>query len=236
LNTATEEYLRNVAQREKDTPINHFRDLQNQHRCESRSCRNFGLTCLVAQKRHYKLDSNDLKMWNNAILSGEATVSCPPIDLHPMLSTIVKKRKHRDDYSSEPEDARGSSNRYPKSNVSVHVHHRGSSKSRRYRSSSPPSSPPERNRYSRKPISVSPPKTPLSHQPPLDEYISWHIARNPEDTDVCFSALECLQRDHIKLNQIPLIDSDTWREYKIPLGIRMNLISDIGLFKREHWR
>ena len=58
-----------MQEREDKAPWSHFRELQAKWRCELRSCSNYGLTCLVVRKRHLKLNSNDLKIWNNAIIT-----------------------------------------------------------------------------------------------------------------------------------------------------------------------
>jgi len=123
----------------------HFIAIQNRWRCELSSCRNFRFTYLVVDRRHYALNSNDLRAWNAAINKGEATIHSPPVYLHPKPLHVSKKRKARTGYSSNPEDY--SPKRQNRWHPGIHYHiHQGHSKHSKaiVMSSSPLSSPPTR--------------------------------------------------------------------------------------------
>lgn len=158
-----------------------------------------------------------------------------PLDLHPLAATITKKRKH-DDYGSDVEDydSRRSSHRYKHSNVSVHLHQGSSKSARRYHSSSPPSSPPQRVHRRR---ARTPPRSsfdsPSVRQIPIEEYISWHVTRAPEDAEIYFAALEWFQRDRIKVNQLRNLSAEIGKNYGVPPGIQMSLIDDPTIFRSK---
>src|SRR6266496_2458419 len=197
--------------------MSYFKALQREHRCELHSCGNFGLTCLIVNKRHFKMNSNDLKIWNNAILQGKTTIHTPSIELHPIQSKIKRKRKHYDGYSSEPEDDHHSRHH---GMVNVHVHNDSSSKhhsTRRYYSSSPVS-PPHHSpaRVSSRP---SPSKITIS----LEEYIKMFIDKYPDEAPEYCLALEILQREHCKIRQLLYYTPDMWKVLGIPLGIGVSL-------------
>jgi hypothetical protein len=194
-------------------------------RCEWRHCSNFGLACLDAgRKRHFKLNSNDLKKWHFAILANKDTVDIPPLDLHPMLAKSTQKRRNGHDYSSDIEDSHESrqSRRSNSQNISVHLHQEAQQPKRRYYSSSPPSSPIKR------PRARSPPRSPFSSPSvrdiSLSEYIMWHVTKAPEDAEAYLSALETLKGAHIKVHQFPLLTQAQWEsKFGISWGICTSL-------------
>jgi len=217
-----------MLEHEKNGPMSYFKALQREYRCELRSCGNFGLTCLVANKQHFKLNSNDLKVWNNAILQGTATIHSPPLEIHPLQSKIKRKREYHDAvrYSSEPDDYHSHRHQHDRGTVNVHIHNDSSSKHRsskhRYYSSSPVSSP---HRSSSKSVRTSSKLQPPSHQitVSLEEFIKTFVDTYPEEAPEYCLALEVLQREHCKVEQLPFFTTDMWRALNIPLGIGASL-------------
>lgn len=67
----------------------------------------------------------------------------------------------------------------------------------------------------------------------LEEYISWHAAKAPDDAVAFFSAFESLQKQHVRYQQLPLIALDSFAKYGIPLGIGLSLLSDMTAFQDE---
>jgi len=208
-----------------------------EHRCEWKHCSNFGLACLDAgRKRHFKLNSNDLKKWDTAILVGRATVRIPPLDLHPMLASASHKKRHSRDQSSDSEDESASRHKRRSSgqNISVHLHQGAERSRRRYHSSSPPSSPAKRGRASRaRAASASPFSSPSMKDISLSDYVSWHIAKSPEDAEAYSTALETLQSAHIKVHQFSMLSQAQWDGFGIPWGISTSLKTEISGYRAD---
>ena len=221
---------------------NHFVAIQNRWRYELSSCRNFRFTCLVIDRRHYALNSNDLRAWNAAINKGEATIHSPPVHLHPKPSHVSKKRKARTGYSSDPEEYSPKRQNRDRWQPGIHYHiHQGHSKhSNIILSSSPPPSPP--TRAEKRPSSSSSSLSSIDlneiREPNeamdvvMKKYFDWHVARTPEDTADLFAAYQALNIEQFQLQQLSSITTATWKEMGIPLGIGFRLSSDVKMFKR----
>jgi hypothetical protein len=220
-------------ERRKDRFVNFFTELQTHWRCELRSCHNFGFTCLIYQRRHYKLNVNQLKLWSNAIQVGKATVHTPPLEIHPMPNVRSKKRKHMG-YSSDPEESpwhRGS-----KPNINFHVDQRNSKNHSSYVITSSPPCSPSANQLKRPSSSSSSGSIELhgNDDEIMQEYITWHVNQMPKRTAVLFEALEKLKSALCTLKQLKGFSAETWAAVGIPLGIGLALSSQIDKFKAEY--
>ena len=219
-----------MEERNKNRPVHYFTQLQQHWRCELRSCHNFGWTCLIYNNRHYKLDSNQLKIWSSEILAGTTTIHTPPLAIHPMPSTKSKKRKlHKHDgYSSEPEESpRG---RRWKPSINFHVHQSHSKRPSSYVfTSSPPLSPSEKDENSSSSASMDVGE----NNNKLSKYISWHVANSPEDAEIFFRALEILKRESCKFGQLAQFTAATWKSLGVPMGIGLDLSNGIKDFEDE---
>lgn len=171
-----------------------------------------------------------------AILSNQATLDVPPLDLHPMMVKDVQKCRGSLDYSSDVDYERESSRgRYSNGqNISFHLHQDPHNSRRRYHSSSPPNSPIRRpHDVSTRTSKRSPFSSPSIRHISLSEYISWHVSKAPEDAETYFEALAVLQSSHIKLHQLGLVTESQWEAFGIPWGIHTSLTSEIHIFKAE---
>ena len=207
------------------------------HRCEWKHCSNYGLACLDAgRRRHFKLNSNDLKKWDTAIIVGKATVQVPPLDLHPMLAESSQKRRQSRDHSSDSEDEHDSRHKRRSSgqNISVHLHQGSQRSKRRYHSSSPPSSPIKRSRTSRaRASSASPFSSPSIKDISLSDYFSWHVAKSQDDAEAYSTALETLQTARVKVHQFSILTSTQWKSFDIPVGIYTSLKMELSEYKAD---
>ena len=207
-----------------------------EHRCKWKHCSNFGITCIVVGKRHFKLNSNDLKVWDMAILRGKATVHIPPVDLHPQMANSSQKRRQSQDHSSDSENGPASHPRRRSSSQNINVNlYPGSQRSkRRFHSSSSPSSPIKRGRSSRaRASSGSPFSSPSVKVISLSEYIAWLVNRFSEDAEAYYKALETLQSNHIKVHQFSKLSPAEWKELDISLGIRTSLKTELLNYKTD---
>jgi hypothetical protein len=179
-----------------------------EHRCEWKHCTNFGMACIVVGKRHFKLNSNDLKIWDMAILRGKATVHIPPVDLNPQMATSSKKRRQSHDHGSSDSDNGPASQRKRlgsgSHNINLNLQYPAvpaERSKRRYHSSSPPSSPIKRGRSRRaRTSSASPLSSPSIKAISLSEYITWLVDKSPEDAEEYSQALQTLQSNHVKVH------------------------------------
>jgi hypothetical protein len=212
-----------------------------------KSCRNHTNTCLIVDKRHYEINTNGLRLWNNAILRAEATVNVPPLALHPKPTHISKKRKSQaqSGYSSDPEELSASRHKDRwRPNVHAHRPHQkqsGSSYSKpiSFDLSSPGSSSPmSANKSLRRPSSSSSSgsvefaKLADTGSNGLKDYISWQVGRFPEDTGDYFKAAQALEKERYKLKQIESITGGIWKAMGVPMGIGFTLSNDIAEFKK----
>lgn len=174
------------------------------------------------QGRHYKIDAQGLKSWNAAIVKGDATLTSPPLSLHPMPAKKTRKRsRNLDGYSSDPEEAYH--RRYNPA-INVHVHQGGAKTSNYMHASSDSSGSPVQE------------LVPQDNGNRLDEYIEWHIRRSPEDTEALHEALEALKRECFKLKQLRTFTEERWRGLGVPLGVGMALSDNVKAFlKRRHF-
>jgi hypothetical protein len=210
-----------------------------------KSCHNHSNTCLVVERRHYEINTNDLRLWNSAILRGESTIHSPPVTLHPKPMHISKKRKSRSHemYSSDPEEPATSRQDQYRPNIHYHMsnqHHSKHSKTIVV-SSSPTSSPPIRgpNKSTRhaSPSSSSSASIDFNEfankqRDCLKEYVAWQVGRCPEDTSDLFGALQVLEKERYKLKQLPSITAQTWKAMGVPMGVGFVLSNDLKEFKR----
>jgi hypothetical protein len=214
-------------------PKNYFKLIQTTWRCDLNSCPNRGLTCLVKDRRHFPLNVNDLKSWSAAIVDGTTTVHTPPMSMHPRPAKAPKKRK-QSGFSSDPEDSIRPHKFLP--NINVHVHNDSAKASNiiKHTSSTSPS-PPQKQ--------IIPSSPPFDHESDasgtmmenasLAEYIDWHVFRAPEDTDALLAALDSLNKESCKLNQLKKFSPETWRTLGIPIGIGMALGDEVGRFEKQ---
>jgi len=157
-----------------------------EHRCEWKHCSNFGRACIVASKWHFKLNSNNLKQWDMAILRGQAMAKLPPLDLHPIATNISKKRRQSRDHSSDSENGPASQRKRGSGshNINVNLQYPAERSKRRYHSSSPPSSPIKRGHSRRaRTSSASLFSSPSIKAISLSEYITWLVDKSQEDAE-----------------------------------------------------
>jgi len=127
----TAKLVEEAVERQKNAPANYYSDLQTKWRCESKSCRNFGLYCIQGKhgQPHRILGTNDLRVWNAAIVNGESTLDSPPLSIHPQTApTRSRKRKTEEDYSSDLDEFHRPQRPYQPA-VNVHVHQGGAKSS-----------------------------------------------------------------------------------------------------------
>ena len=224
--------------RESNAPKHYLSEIQKTWRCELKSCRNYGYTCLIVERRHYTINVNDLRQWNTAILKVEATVLAPPLALHPQPGRIAKKRKQsrRDGYSSDPEET-PRKNRFM-SNFHFHVSQSHSKHANAVLISSspsttPPSKPDKHARPSSSSSSIDLSDTDNKSEDKLAVYLNWLAERNPEDCADYSGALQALKRERYKLKQLGSIAAGTWQAMGVPMGLGQSICSEIKEFKRS---
>jgi hypothetical protein len=202
------------------------------------------MSCVDAGKKgHFKLNSNDVKQWDMAIVAGKATVQFPPLDLRPQPANNSRKRRQSDssDSEDEPESRRG---RRSIPNISVNICQDSQSsdsedepESRRGRRSS------TRNisvniyqdsQCSKCGCGSSSPTSPfLIKTISLSEYIAWHVDKLPELGAAYVRALEILQSEDVKVHQLSMVPSAQWKNWGIPWGIYTCLKTDIGSYMAD---
>lgn len=200
------------------------------------------MTCLDAgKKRHFKLNSNDVKQWDMAIVAGKATVQLPPVDLRPMPANSSRKRRQTDssDSEDEPESRRGRRSSTP--NISVNIYPDSQSEdsedepeSRRGRRSSTQKisiNIYQDSQCSKCRCGSSSPTSPfLIKIISLSEYIIWHADMLPELAAAYVRALEILQSEHVKVHQLSMVPPAQWKNWGIPWGIYTSLKTEISSY------
>jgi hypothetical protein len=211
-----------------------------EHRCEWKHCSNFGRACIVAGKRHYKLNSNDLKQWDIAIIRGQATAKLPPLDLHPIAANSSKKR--RQDHGSSDSDSNGPASQRKRRdsgghNINLNLQYPpvpAERSKRRYHSSSPPSSPIKRGHSRRaRTSSASLFSSPSIKAISLSEYITCLVDKSQEDAEEYSQALQTLQSNHIKVHQLSKLSTAEWKELDISVGMRRSLKTELLHYKAD---
>ena len=193
---------------------------------------------------HFKLNSNDVKQWDMAIVAGKATVQLPPVDLCPMPANSSRKRRQSDssDSEDEPESRRGRRSSTPNISVNIYPDSQSSDsedepESRRGRRSSTQNisiNIYQDSQCSKCHCGSSSPTSPfLIKTISLSEYIAWHVDKLPELTAPFVRALEILQSEHVKVHQLTMVPSAQWKNWGIPWGIYSSLKTEISSYMAD---
>jgi hypothetical protein len=212
-----------------------------QNVCTSKSCKNFGRTCLVFPGQHHqKLDSNAILAWATAIDNKQATLEAAPYSIRGVPAGTKTPKVDMQGNSNTGFQHLATPFNFPYMPFMPYPGY----------STPPPPYHPMPPHYGGPPSHAPPPQTPPAQvrtnvnpqSSPIDvtqpgngtnkvaQYLDWFIARNPNEAETLTTVKAKLLATGTDMEGIQLMSVDDAKEWGIEWGIGGRLKRNISRF------